>query len=180
MEIPLIAFAADCIVRGVIDLGADRLADHLNADESVEIRNAVLESLDDGHEVAMALLEVQIADLFAVVAAGPRGTPGRRVRDRSDLVNLRVGPYTIVGDLHSAPGAGPLMVHRRRGAFLALTEARFLGPERAAAGAEWPKTLLVNWSQIAQVLGAGGEVAGIDQLPDVQGADRRGAREIFG
>jgi hypothetical protein len=180
MEIPLTAFASDCIVRGVLVLGADRLADHLNAAEVIEIRDAVLESLDDGHEVSLPSLEIPIADLCVVLAAGPRGVAGRRVRNRTDLVNVRVGPYTVVGDLHSTPGSGPRMVHRRRGTFLAVTEARVLSPEWASTAAEWPATLLVNWSLIGQVLGAGGTVAGLQELPEPGAPAGDRAREIFG
>jgi hypothetical protein len=180
MDITLTAFAADCIVRGVLVLGADRLADHLNATEGLQIRDAVLESLDDGHTVALPSLEVPIADLCVVLAAGPRGVAGRRVRNRTDLVNVRVGPYTVVGDLHSSPGSNPLLIHRRRGAFLAVTEARLLSPAAAATAADWPATLLVNLSLIGQVLGAGGAVAGLESLPETRALTGDRAREILG
>ena len=180
MDIALTAFASDCIVHGIVVLGADRLADHLNATAVIDLREAVLESLDDGHRVAMPSLEVPIADLCVVLAAGPRGVAGRRVRDRSDLVSIRVGPYTVVGDLHSTPGSSPLLIHRRRGAFLAVTEARVLSPDWAAAAADWPATLLVNLSLIGQILGAGGAVAGLDSLPESSARVGSEAREIFG
>ncbi len=163
MEISLTAFATDCIVRGVLALGAERLADHLNEGADVAIRDAVLTSLDDGHQFVVPSLEVPIADLCVVVAGGPRGAVGRRVRDRSDLVDVRVGPYSVVGDLHSPPGSTPFLIHRRRGTFIAMTDAHVIGPAEAVAAADWPTTLLVNWPLIVQVMSAGGAV---EHLPD--------------
>jgi len=179
LEISLTAMATDCIVRGLFVLGGERLADHLNADDTLDIRDATLESLEDGHVVALASLEVPITDLCVVVADGPRGAVARRIRDRADLVEIRVGPYTVVGDLRSPPGSGPFEVNRRRGAFIAMTEATVVNPAEAAAAVEWPVTLLVNWSQIGQVLRAGTTVDALQPLPSDYDPASGHAREIL-
>ena len=48
MPVELIAFTADCRIRGVIPLADDRLSDMLNSVSRVVIRGAVIEDLVDG------------------------------------------------------------------------------------------------------------------------------------
>ena len=179
MEITFEAFAADCIIRGILELGADRLSDHLNAAETVELRSVALQSLEDGHIVNLPELAVPMDDLCAVVAAGPRGVPARRVHRRSDLVEIRVGPYLVIGDLQLRIGAALHEVDQRHGAFVAVTEARVVGPlgEGAQPAAIGPETVLVNRALIVQITEAGGKVS--TGMPMPARENRAGsAREI--
>jgi len=169
VEITFEAFAADCVVRGTYELGAERLSDQLNAAETVELRVAVLQSLEDGHIVALPQVAIPVGDLCAVVAAGPRGAADRRRHGRADLVEIRVGPYTVIGDLHSMIGSGPRDVHRRNVAFVAVTEARVLGPAGEDTAVTWPATLLVNRSLIERVSDAGGAISAALSIPGRDG-----------
>ena len=51
-------FAADCRLRGAIDLGDRRLTDLLNATPELRLEGVRAESIDDGHMVALEELTV--------------------------------------------------------------------------------------------------------------------------
>ncbi len=140
------AYAADCRLFGRADLGDGRLTDRLNATSELSIENVRLESLDDGHAVEADEITVATDELCAVVARGSRGEAQRRVRTHTTRVAVDVGPYLVVGLLHSTPAADPLSVALRRAAWLPLTEATVTyrrGPDQVTDEVE---TLIINRS----------------------------------
>lgn len=138
------AYAADCRLFGRADLGDGRLTDQLNATRELSIEDVRLESLDDGHAVEADEITVTTDELCAVVASGPRGEPARRVRTHTTRVMVDLGPYVVVGLVHSTPAADPLSVALRRAAWLPLTQATVTyrrGPDQVTDEVE---TLIVN------------------------------------
>ncbi len=109
MLIDLTGFAGDCLIRGRLDLRAERLTDQLNAETRIHLVDVVLEGLHDGRRVAVPTFTVNRDDLCAVRADGPRGARRLRVATSPHRLQAQIGPYTVLGRLHAAPGAEPLL-----------------------------------------------------------------------
>ena len=120
--IALDAYAADCRLFGVVDLGDGRLTDFLNATAELLIRDARLESLADGHVMETPELTVGRDELCAVVASGTRGDVARRLRTHAARVVVDLGPYQVVGAVHGTPASDPLGAVLRRAAWVPLTD----------------------------------------------------------
>ena len=138
------AYATDCRLFGCVELGDGRLTDLLNATSELRIQDARLESLADGHVVEIPEVAVSYDELCAVVASGPRGDVGRRLRTHATRVTVDLGPYTVVGLVHGTPASDPLVAAVRRATWLPLTDATVTyrrGPDSAC---DEVATLLVN------------------------------------
>jgi hypothetical protein len=138
------AYAADCLLFGKLALGDGRLTELLNASSALPIADARLESLIDGQQTLDRELSVDLAELYAVVAAGSRGDPARRVRTRTIIVVVRLGPYSVTGAIHGAPASNPLVAVLRRPPWIPLTRASITylrGPETTT---DEVGTLIIN------------------------------------
>ena len=138
------AYAADCRLFGLVDPGDGRLTDFLNATPELYLREARLESLADGHLTETPELTVARDELCAVVVSGPRGDVARRLRTHTTRVEMKIGPYQIVGLVHGTPASEPLGLAFRRAPWVPLTEATVTyqrGPESIADDVP---TLLIN------------------------------------
>ena len=78
---PLVAWAGDCMVRGVVELGDGRLSDQVNELDVVRFYAATLRALDDGHEVTVDELDVERGELH--VRRAPIRSPRCRAGHRS-------------------------------------------------------------------------------------------------
>ena len=123
MREQLVAWAGDCKVRGTVELEDGRLSDQLNEREVVTFYDATLESLDDGHQVALEELEVERVELHLVEVEGRRGDPTKRVRTVEERVTLELGPYWVTGNLHRMPTSQALAALTRRTRFVPVTDA---------------------------------------------------------
>src|SRR5919198_5203052 len=123
MRIEFRAFAEDCVIDAKLDLEADRLSDLIAKSTDFEIEDVVATALDDGRRVATSGLTTSRSDFAAIAAAGPRGNSARRVRTRTHPVRTQVGPYEVVGYLHSPPSAYRFSGSVRR-SVVPLTNAR--------------------------------------------------------
>lgn len=142
--IELEAYAADCRVRGRVELGDARLSDVLNGSRELVIRGARLESLADGHVVEADEITVGLDELHAVVAAGPRGDSARRVRTHVTRVEVDLGPYRVEGALHGLPAGDPLGMILRRPPWVPLTDAKITYHRGTGPVTDEVETLLVN------------------------------------
>ncbi|HXG39458.1 MAG TPA: hypothetical protein VNJ28_00815 [Candidatus Limnocylindrales bacterium] len=122
-EIEFVAYAEDCRLSGVLRLTGERLTDLLNEHDEIELDGVLVEPLADVGGVELRTLTVTRDELLVVTASGPRGHPGRRHRTRAHPVAIQSGPYHVRGYVHAIPGADPLVVVRRRGPFVPLTDA---------------------------------------------------------
>lgn len=121
--VELTVYAGDSAACGQLALTADRVTDLLNDRTEFEFVDTVLESLEDGHELAVRSMLVARDEIFAVAVAGPRGDPKRRTRTRPIPIELRVGRYDVSGNIHVIPGTDPIIGFRRRGVMVPLTQA---------------------------------------------------------
>ena len=150
MREQLVAWAGDCMVRGTVDLEDGRLSDQLNDREVVTFYDAVLQSLDDGHEVAVGELEVERTDLHLVPVQGRRGDPTKRVRTVEERVSLELGPYWVTGNLHRMPTAQALAALTRRTRFVPLTDAIVVMRDRPDDEPMREEVVLINLDRIGK------------------------------
>lgn len=124
MREQLVAWAEDCRVRGEVELEEGRLSDQINQGDLMTFHAATLESIDDGHEVALDELEVERRELHLVEVEGRQGDPTRRLRTIEELVELELGPFKVTGNLHRSPSAQPLAALTRWTRFVPVTDAQ--------------------------------------------------------
>ena len=114
-------FAADCTITGKVTMFGERLTDFLNGQERFRIHHVEFESLEDGHKVAIDSVSVVRDDLFAVVATGPRGAEKQRVELQTNRLQISIGPYIILGRLHTKPGTDAMASVMKREPMIPLT-----------------------------------------------------------
>jgi hypothetical protein len=142
------AFAADCVIAGRVTMFGDRLTDFLNGQERFHLHHVELESLDDGRLVRTDSVSVPRADLLAVVATGPRGSAKRRVPLRRSRLQVCIGPYLILGYLHSKPGSDVMTSVIKREPMIPLTEATIAYSVAGRIVARDVATVIVNRLQV--------------------------------
>jgi hypothetical protein len=119
--IDFVGFAGDCTISGKMTMFGERLSDFLNGQERFRIHHVELESLEDGHKVAVDSVSIVREDLFAVVATGPRGAEKQRVASQTNRLQISTGPYLILGRLHTKPGTDALASVLKREQMIPLT-----------------------------------------------------------
>ncbi len=117
------AFAGDCTITGKMTMFGERLTDFLNGQERFRVHHVVLESLEDGHKVAIDSISLERADLLAVVATGPRGAQKQRVELQTNRLQVSIGPYLILGRLHTKAGTDAMASVLRRDPMVPFTTA---------------------------------------------------------
>ncbi len=149
MREQLVAWAGDCVVRGDVSIGEGRLSDHVNQVELLTFFGATLDSLDDGHQVAVDELEVERYELHLIEVEGHRGDPERRLRTVRERVSMQVGPFEVTGNLHRPPSAQPLASLARWVRFVPMTDVEFrqIGSDAAPTRRE---VVLVNRERITR------------------------------
>jgi hypothetical protein len=143
-EIEFVGFADDCRVEGHVDLEDARLADLLNREENLTLRDVVLVSTLDGHTQQFDRLEIERDELDIVVASGPRGDPKRRLATRPNGVAVKLGPYSAQGFMHAPPTASAVRGIGHRQAMIALTDAVLEYQFCSEPVSEWFRTVLIN------------------------------------
>jgi hypothetical protein len=171
------AYAADCVVTGILSLQGERLTDFLADRREYEFRDAELEALDDGRIVPIAAITIPDDEVLAVVGVGPRGSSSHRLRTRPHPVLIGIGPYEVGGYLHAPPTADPVTTALRR-RFVPLTDGFVRRPLHGRVIAVRHETIILNRSQIAWVEGATSEQLGIIQLPEIPGRVDARAKDL--
>jgi hypothetical protein len=121
--VEFLAFAEDCTITAKVTMFGDRLTDFLNGQERFRLHQVAFESLEDGHVVPVDSVSLERIDLLAVVATGPRGAVDQRLDLATARMQLKVGPYTILGNLHLPEGMDPEDRVRKREPMVPLTNA---------------------------------------------------------
>jgi hypothetical protein len=94
--------------------------------------------------VAINSLSVERSDLLIVVATGPRGSHRRRVSRHTARLQLSIGPYLILGRLHTAPGSDVMSSVEKREPMIPLTHATIAYEQTGAIVARDVPALIVN------------------------------------
>jgi hypothetical protein len=179
MQIPFSAYAEDCTIEGELALRADRLSDFLAATEEFQVASPSFRALDDGRTVSAESCAVTRDDFCLVLATGPRGRPERRLWTRQHPVRARVGPYIVVGYLHSPPTIDPFRTTDRR-PIVALTSS--IVGYTGADGPLWAEAeaVLVNTAKIDHLETASEEDLGLAKSIETQAAAQPGAKDMTG
>ncbi len=114
IKVPFSGYADDCTLSGELPFDGDRLSDYLATTSELEVTGAVARALEDGRIVECGTAAMLRDELCVVLATGPRGLPERRVWTRQLPVRAQVGPYVVLGYLHSAPTIDPIKSNERR------------------------------------------------------------------
>lgn len=146
--IEVVAYAEDCIVTGAVALDGDRLTDMLNEHDEYQLVGVRIERLSDHGMLEESEIVVRRDELLAVEAAGPRGDATRRVRTTTHRLLMRLGPYEVVGSLHTPPGHTALASLRRRRPIVPLTDVDVLAVDGARRLAESVPVVLVNRERV--------------------------------
>ncbi|HSW43035.1 MAG TPA: hypothetical protein VLM76_11045 [Patescibacteria group bacterium] len=126
LAVPIVGltlYTGDSLAFGYLPLPAGRVTDLMNDHEEFEFVDTYLQSLGDGHGLALRSVAIARDEIFVAAVAGPRGDPRRRTRTRPIPIEMRLGPYGVWGNLHVIPGADPLISFRSRRPMVPLTEA---------------------------------------------------------
>jgi hypothetical protein len=179
MQIPFSAYADDCTVSGELALQTDRLSDFLASTTEFEISSPEFRALDDGRTVSAESCEIGRDDVCVILATGPRGRAERRLWTRQHPVRVRVGPYTVIGYLHSPPTIDPFRTTDRR-PIVALTSCVVGIPE--AGETTWidAESVLINTSKIDHLETASEEDIGLAASLDHRAALDPAAKDMTG
>ena len=142
--IEFVGFAADCTISGKMTMFGDRLSDFLNGQDRYLVHHVECESLEDGHQAAIDSVSVERNDLLAVVATGPRGSEKQRVSLQTNRLHISVGPYLILGRIHTKPGADAMSDVLKREPMIPLTNATIAYEVAGAIVARDLPTIIVN------------------------------------
>ena len=137
-------YSGDCRIFGRVPSLGERLTDLLNGGQRVIVRDARLVSLVDGHIVEAPLAEVERDELYAVVANGPRGARGQRIRTEKHRMRIDLGPYVVLGNLHAPPDSDPVGDVLRRDVMVPLTNATIAYAISGRPEAEDVGTIIIN------------------------------------
>jgi hypothetical protein len=160
MQIPFSAFADDCTVSGEIALRTDRLSDFLASTVEFEVASPEFRALDDGRMVSAASCAIERDDLCLILATGPRGQVGRRLWTRQHPVRVRVGPYLVIGYLHSPPTIDPFRTTDRR-PIVALTSCVVGYVAQGETVWKEAEAVLINTAKIQHLESASSEDIGL-------------------
>jgi hypothetical protein len=137
-------FSGDCTITGKMTMFGDRLTDFLNGQERFRVHHLDCESLEDGHHLALDSVSIERLDLLAVVASGPRGNEKQRVSLQTNRLQLSIGPYLILGRIHSKPGADAVQSVLQRAPMIPLTNATIAYEVAGSIIARDVPTIIVN------------------------------------
>jgi hypothetical protein len=179
MRIEFRAFADDCVIEAKLVLEMDRLSDLIAQNADFEIEDVVVVALDDGRTVTTSAVKTSRHDFAAIAAAGPRGNTARRLRTRTHAVRTRVGPYDIVGYLHTPPSAYRFSGAVRR-YVVPLTSARLRYRLGSNDVEQMFDALLINGDRIGWVQQATNADLSIGDIPLAPANFRRSAKDMSG
>lgn len=177
MQIPFSAYADDCTVSGELALKTDRLSDFLASTTEFQLASPEFRALEDGRTVSAESCEIERDDLCLVLATGPRGRPERRLWTRQHAVRVRVGPYVVVGYLHSPPTIDPFRTTDRR-PIVALTSSVVGYAEGDRTVWVESEAVLINTSKIDHLETASEEDIGLARSLETNAAADPAAKDM--
>jgi hypothetical protein len=94
--------------------------------------------------VALDSVSLERSDLMAVVATGPRGSEKQRVSLQTNRLQVSIGPYLILGRIHTKPGLDAVSSVLKREPMIPLTNATIAYEMAGAIVARDVPTIIVN------------------------------------
>ena len=142
--IEFLGFASDCTITGKMTMFGDRLTDFLNGQERFRVHHLECVSLEDGRVLGLDSISLERGDLLAVLASGPRGSEKQRLSLPTNRMQVSVGPYLILGRLHTKPGTDAVSSVLKREPMIPLTNATIAYEQAGAIVARDVQTIIVN------------------------------------
>jgi hypothetical protein len=143
--VPFTAYAGDCLLHASLELPEGvRLTDYLNDRQSLTLTAAVMQAHGDGRVVELNELELNLSEVYAVEARGSRGAPGRRIRTRTARIEIELGSYRVLGQVHSATSADPAAAIVRRKPMVPITNATIAFTLAGETRLRDVETLIIN------------------------------------
>jgi len=165
--IPFTGYALGRRYIGYVECVGERLTDLLNRTEYVVIREAFVESFEDGTVVNLGEGEIGRSILYAVETAGDSGDGARRIQTVRHRLQVQLGPYSALGLLHSMPGQMPLPYLTSRGPMIPLSDATLGFASRGNLRMRDVGTLIVNRDLVDWVRASDDEAAAFPGVPVV-------------
>ena len=167
MLIPFVGYAQSRRFIGYVECEGDRLTDVLNRAESVVIRQTYVESFDDDTVVNLGDGEIDRSILYAVETGGARGESTRRIHTVHQRLQVQLGPYSVLGLLHSQAGQLPLPHLESRGPMVSLSDATIGFACRGSLQLRDVGTLIVNRDLLDWVRASDDEAQAFPGVPVV-------------
>jgi hypothetical protein len=152
-------FAGDCTIEGQITMFGERLTDFLNGQERFRLHHVKFRSLEDGHVVQVDSVSLERDELLAVVGTGPRGSEKQRIQLEETRMQLSIGPYIILGRLHTLPGVDPMRNVLQRETMVPLTGATIAYSLAGETIAQDVGTIIVNRHQVEWIAASADEAS---------------------
>lgn len=152
-------FAGDCTIAGQVTMFGERLTDFLNGQERFRLHHVEFTSLEDGHVVGLDSVSLERDELLAVVGTGPRGSEAQRVELEETRMQLAIGPYIVLGRLHTLPGVDPMRNVLQRETMVPLTEATIAYSVAGTTIARDVPTIIVNRHQVQWIAASADEAS---------------------
>jgi len=119
--VPFIGYALGRRFIGYVECDGGRLTDSLNRSDTIVVREAFVETFDDDMVTNLGDGEIDRSTIYAVETTGGRGDGARRLHTVRQRIQIQLGPYAVLGLLHSVPGQIPLPI-LERGPMIPLTD----------------------------------------------------------
>jgi hypothetical protein len=162
---PFIGYALGRRLIGYVECESGRLTDVLNRADSIVVRETFVENLADGTVVNLGDCEASRSDLYAVEANGSRGEAARRIHTIRHRLQVQLGPYSALGQLHSLPGQMPLPYLHARGPMIPLSDATIGFTSNGGLQLRDVGTLIVNRDKLDWVRANDDEAAAFPGVP---------------
>ena len=122
MLVPFIGYASDRRFIGYVECEAEKLPEGLGRRRSIEIHDAFVESFDDDTVTNLGDGEVDRSILYAIELGGDRGDAAGR-RGARQRLQIQLGPYSALGQLHGQPVVAPSTTLLSNGPMVQLADA---------------------------------------------------------
>jgi len=167
--IPFIGYTLGRRFIGYVECEGERLTEMMNRSESIVVREAFVESFEDDTVANLGDGEVDRSILYAVESSGGRGESTRRIHTTHQRLQIKLGPYSVLGLLHSMPGQMTLPYLHSRGPMIPLSDATIGWVSRGALQLRDVGSLIVNRDMLDWVRAnedEAGAFAGVPVLSD--------------
>jgi hypothetical protein len=163
--VDFLAFAGDCTITAKTTMFGARLTDFLNGQDRFRLSKVTFEALEDGRLVGVDSVSIEREELLAVIGTGPRGSDKRRTSLETQRMELQIGPYLILGQLHHVRGSDALRSVTDRDPMVPFTNATVAYNLAGRVLARDVGTIIVNRSLVEWIAPTADEAAA---FPDVE------------
>lgn len=163
-SVDFLAFAADCTITAKTTMFGDRLTDFLNGQERFRLSKVTFEALEDGRLISVDSVSVERIDVLAVIGSGPRGDEKQRVDLHTQRMELQIGPFLVLGNLHVEQGKDPVTSVKTRHVMVPFTNATLAYTVAGNVVARDIGTIIVNRLLVDWIVPTADEAAAFPEV----------------